>query len=230
MPNLRRFISQYDFPLHLFILWDHHIARRVSCLLSSSVLRFILRMSGCQFGRNLIADGLPIIRMHRRGRLAFGDNCKLNSRLRSNLVGKSHPVILDCRYDGRIVFGDNSGCSFAVLSSRSSIRIGSHVKIGGNVCIFDHDYHSLNPFVRRGAEDINDIKTKPIVIGDDVFIGAGSIILKGVTIGDRAIIGAGSVVVSDVPSDEVWAGNPARKVGDYRERNAQYMTDTARAV
>ena len=53
-------------------------------------------------------------------------------------------------------------------------------------------------------------KTSPIVIEDDVFIGANSIICKGVHIGARSIIAAGSVVVKDIPRDEVWGGNPAR--------------------
>ncbi|KAB6168334.1 acyltransferase, partial [Bacteroides xylanisolvens] len=50
----------------------------------------------------------------------------------------------------------------------------------------------------------------PIVIEDDVFIGAHCIISKGVTIGARSIVAAGSVVVKSIPPDEVWGGNPAR--------------------
>ena len=50
----------------------------------------------------------------------------------------------------------------------------------------------------------------PIIVGDDVFVGANSIILKGVIIGARVIIGAGSVVTKNIPSDEIWAGNPAK--------------------
>lgn len=55
----------------------------------------------------------------------------------------------------------------------------------------------------------DDSATKPIVIGDDVFIGTNSIIFKGVTIGDRTVIGAGSVVTRDVPADAIAAGNTA---------------------
>lgn len=58
----------------------------------------------------------------------------------------------------------------------------------------------------------------PIVIGNDVFIGARSIILKGVTIGDAAIIGAGSVVTKDVPAGAIAAGNPAKIVRTVTER------------
>ena len=85
--------------------------------------------------------------------------------------------------------------------------------VGGNVRIYDHDYHSLDFELRRGRQDGDHVRSRPVFIGDDVFIGVNAIILKGVTIGDRAIIGAGSVVAHSVPADEIWAGNPARRIG-----------------
>ena len=54
------------------------------------------------------------------------------------------------------------------------------------------------------------INGRTVEIGDDVFIGAFSIILKGVRVGDGAVIGAGSVVTKDIPSREIWGGNPIR--------------------
>jgi acetyltransferase-like isoleucine patch superfamily enzyme len=73
---------------------------------------------------------------------------------------------------------------------------------------------------RVGAQDQVGIKSSPVKIGDDVFIGANALILKGVTIGDRAIVGAGSVVARDAPEDEVWAGNPACMVRKNRSIEA----------
>jgi acetyltransferase-like isoleucine patch superfamily enzyme len=85
------------------------------------------------------------------------------------------------------------------------------VKIGGNVVIYDTDFHSLNPLERNHIpENLNSLQAKPVLIKKGVFIGAHSIILKGVTLGENAVIGAGSVVTRDVPSNEVWAGNPAK--------------------
>ena len=80
--------------------------------------------------------------------------------------------------------------------------------IGPNVIIVDSDFHAPWPpegrLTRPGVE--NDAS---VMVGKNVWIGMGSIILKGVTIGDNSIVGAGSVVVNDVPSDSVVAGNPA---------------------
>jgi len=114
--------------------------------------------------------------------------------------------------DGHITFGDNSGYSFAALSSKSSIRIGDHTKIGGNARIYDHNYHALNYLLRRSPDnDIANCKTAPVVIGDDVSVGAHAVVLKGVTIGDRRVIGAGTVVaLKNIPTDSLVAGNPAR--------------------
>jgi acetyltransferase-like isoleucine patch superfamily enzyme len=131
---------------------------------------------------------------------------------RSNRVGLTNPVLLETLGDGEIEIGDFSGGSAVVISSRAKVMIGKNVKLGGNVRIFDHDFHSLEFSVRKTSNDWKNIKARPIRIGDDVFIGTNAIILKGVTIGDRAIIGAGSVVMKDIPADEIWGGNPARRI------------------
>lgn len=80
------------------------------------------------------------------------------------------------------------------IVSKESISIGEHVDIGPNVCIYDHDH---NPKSETG------FVTAPIVIGNRVWIGAGSIILKGVTIGENAVIAAGSVITHDIPANSI---------------------------
>lgn len=78
----------------------------------------------------------------------------------------------------------NRNCN---IVSRESIIIGNRVSIGPNVCIYDHD-HAF------GKEKSLVFKTSPIIIGDDVWIGANAVILRGTIIGDNCVIGAGTVV------------------------------------
>ncbi len=112
------------------------------------------------------------------------------------------------RYFSRIRLGDNvtvnRGCRFFASHAikGAEIRIGNEVAIAPEVCFFaaGHDYERL---------DLPDI-AKPIVVGDNVWIGARSIILPGVTIGEGAVIGAGSVVSRDIPAWTVAVGNPAK--------------------
>jgi acetyltransferase-like isoleucine patch superfamily enzyme len=81
--------------------------------------------------------------------------------------------------------------------------------IGGSTKIWDTDFHPLRADTR--VDNPNEgYKSRPIIIGSNVFIGGFSIILKGTSIGDGSIIGAGSVVSGIIPSGEIWAGNPAR--------------------
>lgn len=100
----------------------------------------------------------------------------------------------------------NSNCFF--LDS-NIITIGDFVMIGPNVTIVTPN-HSRDPIKRRRVGTIS----KPVVIEDDVWIGADATILPGVTIGKGAIVGAGSIVTKDVPAGKTVAGNPAKIIGE----------------
>lgn len=96
------------------------------------------------------------------------------------------------------------------LDVAESVAIGSNVLIAPRCFITDHSHNitSGQPISQQGCV------SRPVKIGNDVWIGTGATILAGVTIGDGAVIGAGAVVRSDVPSNEIWAGLPARKLRD----------------
>lgn len=143
------------------------------------------------------------------GRIQLGKEVRFNCSIRSNMVGLFKPCTIAVKPNAALEIGDHSGFSGVSIYCAQHIRIGNYVKCGGNVSIWDTDFHPLD-FMDRRVDDPAKTKSSPIQIGDDVFIGANSIILKGVKIGDRAIIGAGSVVTKDIPADEVWAGNPAK--------------------
>jgi maltose O-acetyltransferase len=88
------------------------------------------------------------------------------------------------------------------------IEIGDHVLLGPGVHLYAAT-HPLDAAERRGGLEL----AKPISVGDDAWLGGGTIVLPGVTIGARAVVGAGSVVTRDVSADERVAGNPARPIG-----------------
>lgn len=99
------------------------------------------------------------------------------------------------------------------MTTESEIIIGSHVMMGANVCIVtgDHRTDVVGRYMMDVTEKLpgNDL---PVIIEDDVWIGSGSIILKGVTLGRGCVIGAGSVVTKDVPPYSICVGNPARVI------------------
>lgn len=140
----------------------------------------------------------------------IGKTFAMNNSLESNPIGVSTPCVLFSDKGAGIFIGNNVGISQTALIASSDIRIGDNVKIGGGTCIYTTDFHSLDPEIRKSKEDRKCRKSAPITIGDDVFIGAHCIILKGITIGNRSIIGAGSVLTKSVPENEIWAGNPAK--------------------
>lgn len=84
----------------------------------------------------------------------------------------------------------------SMIVCRDKIIIGDGVTIGPNVCIYDHD-HNLE-------SGTNVLKTGPIIIGDNVWIGAGCIILKGVTIGNNSVVAAGSVVTNSIDANKIY--------------------------
>ena len=114
-----------------------------------------------------------------------------------------------------LTIGKDCGMSGGAIWATDSISIGNNVLIGANCTIIDGDIHSTDWQQRRSNNSnpkLMEYKHKPIVIGDDVWLGANTIVLKGVPIGERTIIGAGSVFTKDIPADCIAAGNPCKVV------------------
>lgn len=114
------------------------------------------------------------------------------------------PLRLD--YGRYIHIGDNTYLNYdCVLLDVCEITIGDRCQFGPRVQILTAT-HPVNAEERAAGWEAGD----PVHIGDDVWIGAGAIVLAGVTVGSRSVIGAGAVVTRDVPPGVVVAGNPAR--------------------
>lgn len=157
------------------------------------------------------SSGIPYISVAIGGFCAIGDGFAMNNGKRGNPIGCYQRCTIVVNRGAKLVIGDHVGVSQTAIVCHTKIMIGNYVKIGGGVCIYDTDFHSLNPKERKDPiKDRQGKAAKPIIIEDNAFIGAHSTILKGVTIGENAIIGACSVVTKDVPANEIWAGNPAR--------------------
>jgi len=127
-------------------------------------------------------------------------------------------VFSQCRLlsPGGILFGDNVIVNHHTdLDGHGQLNIGSNVMIGPYCMVLtsQHDYHSIEIPIMEQKILLGKVK-----IGDDVWVGAHSIILPNIVVGQGAVIGANSVVTRDVPSFAVVAGSPA-KVIKYRKSN-----------
>lgn len=117
----------------------------------------------------------------------FGNNCEVNMNC----------TFLDCN---RIVIGDN-----ALIAPNVQIYTAFHPVSAGE---------RFGEPKGDGSFEFCKTLTAPVIIGDNVWIGGGAIIMPGVTIGDNVVIGAGSVVTKDIPSNKIAYGNPCRVMRD----------------
>jgi acetyltransferase-like isoleucine patch superfamily enzyme len=143
-----------------------------------------------------IADG-ALLKVTDGGVVCFGFGCSLDRFSTVTVKGGS----LNVRSGGYIGIG-------SVIVARESITIGENVLIAEHVTIRDQD-HALTPTEGQGRVGFT---TSPIVIGDNVWLGAKVTVLQGVTIGNNVVVGANSVVTHDLPDNCVAIGAPARVV------------------
>jgi acetyltransferase-like isoleucine patch superfamily enzyme len=188
------------------------IIKRISMHIYSIFCKFYtwikLKGNGAEF-TTISTNGVPMVDVEMGGKLHFGKNFSMNNGNYYNKIGRQQPSMFIVAKSGILTFGNNVGISGSAFVCTLKISIGNNVKIGGNCVCYDTDFHSLNFLDRRDPYlDTEKSKSWPVVIEDDVFIGAHSIILKGVTIGKGSIIGAGSVVSKSIPPHEIWGGNP----------------------
>jgi len=136
-----------------------------------------------------------------------------------SILKKDNPVILTLEPSiriGKFFRHKESKIGYAIFDITGDITIDKNVDIYDNVVIFIHT-HSGWMESRKPRKETNRIEWTNLHIHKDAFIGYGSIIVMVEDIGEGAIIGAGSVLTKNVPPFEVWAGNPARKIGERHE-------------
>lgn len=136
----------------------------------------------------------------------IGEDCYIETPFHANWGGK------------HVHFGSNIYANFNLtLVDDCPIYVGSHTMFGPNVTVAVAG-HPVEPNLRRQAAQFN----LTVRIGENVWIGAGAIILPGVTIGDNTVIGAGSVVTHDIPANVVAVGSPCRVLREIGEHDREY--------
>ena len=135
----------------------------------------------------------------------LGENCYIEPPLHTNWGRHTH-------------FGNNVYANFNLtLVDDTDIFIGDSVMIGPNVTIATAG-HPIDPELRKKVAQYN----IPVRIGNNVWIGAGAVVLPGVSIGENTVIGAGSIVTKDIPANVVAVGNPCRVLREINERDKIY--------
>jgi acetyltransferase-like isoleucine patch superfamily enzyme len=165
------------------------------------VLRTIYwRLLGMSIGRKTRIPKIFVTWPHQ---VSIGNNCLLEHHIYFHFDGIYRP-------GPSIIIGDHafigSGCEFNV---RCAVRIGNNCLIASGCKFIDHD-HNISG---TGAFPQIDGAEGDIIIQDNVWLGANVIVLKGITISEGAVVAAGAIVTKSIPSNEIWAGVPAKKVG-----------------
>lgn len=145
----------------------------------------------------IYSDGRPYPKIiHKGGKLVAG-NCQFYSGVRIELGKNALLEIGNGSYLNRNT----------LIVCEEQIIIGKNCKIAWDVIIMDSDLHPINSEI---------MENKAVHIGDNVWIGCRTIILKGVNVGRGAVIAAGSVVTKDIQPYTIWGGVPARYIGDVK--------------
>jgi acetyltransferase-like isoleucine patch superfamily enzyme len=135
-----------------------------------------------------------------------------------NRVGREYNNF--CIIIGEPKIGKNTWIGyFTVIDGSGGLEIGEHCSIASGVHIYTHDsVRWAIQGLEKDHENYTHVDRAPVKIGNNVYIGANAVICKGVTIEDRAVVAAGAVVLerTRIKTGEIWAGVPARKVGELK--------------
>lgn len=183
----------------------------IFCYATTMMTRLLFTLNNIDFKSGLSSSGLPSIHISRDGMSKVGKNLTLGNWYVINASGFRAKCKIEVRNNAVLTIGDNVGMTSTTIMCHQKVTIGNHVMIGVGTHIYDTNFHNIDPVLRTEKYDPREtVRTAPVVVGDNVFIGAFSIILKGVTIGKNSVVAAGSVVTKSIPENQIWGGNPAK--------------------
>lgn len=164
---------------------------------------------GLSIGKKIQIDYKTTIRIWNGGAIIVGYKSSLRSNQRGYHAGMPFPTTLFVDKKGALIeIGDCCRINGAYIHAQKKISMGNNCVIASGVNIIDSNGHVLLSNNRTTGRD----EPKEIIIGNNVWIGLNSIILKGTKIGDNCVIAAGSVVKGDFPENSLIQGNPANVV------------------
>ena len=186
-----------------------YLFNKLELLFYNGCTWLLFKLHDVEFGK-FESLGLPILEVREQSLLRLGNKFVMVNCAKHAVLGRNNKCKFVVYKNAKLIIGKNVAMSNCTIVATSSITLGDNIMIGGGVTIIDSDFHSLNPAHWHTDLDELNMKSKPVKIENNVFIGMDSKILKGVNIGSNSIIAAGSVLFSSVPENEVWGGNPAK--------------------
>jgi len=188
-----------------FCRWRKYNLNR---LYYSFLMYILLFLKKVKIGSKSNFYGKAYFNRHPESSIEIGNCCTFDSSKFRNLIGVNKCcIITTLSKEAKLKIGNTSKFSGVKIACANSVTIGDNCLFGANINVFDTDWHAIDPTKRS---DPNSIETRPVKIGNNVFIGLNTIILKGSTIGDNSVIGSGSVVSGNIPANVIAAGNPCK--------------------
>lgn len=174
----------------------HQIIKRLPWKLRIFLIRIFLKKNNIEFADVPYFSG-PWPDFNNKGKISIGEDCCFRSRRLKQCFS--------VREKAELIIGHSSFFNDGVnLCATCSIKIGHHARIGDMTYIYDSDFHEISPAIP--------VKRAPVIIGNNVWIGANSMILPGTVIGDHSVIAGGSIVTGEVPAKSLVGGAPARVI------------------
>jgi acetyltransferase-like isoleucine patch superfamily enzyme len=188
--------------------------RGIKWAIASKWTKVILRSYGVKVGERLKVGIAPHIIKNQNGAvIEIGDKVTIHNELSQNPAGINRRTILAAPNPGSVlIIGNKVSMSGATIYASKSVVLEDNVLLGADSVIYDTDFYSTDPHHRKDIRE-GFIKSAPVLIKRNAWIGARAMVLKGVTVGEDAVVAAGAIVTKDVPNGAITAGIPAKVIG-----------------